>query len=142
VRPLERHGAFIDEIASDPAFNHVAFDISWDEVAKYMVQSSQTIEFSAAFIERNADRILFGTDTVAPAGPEKYFAVIAKYAPVLDRLTPAARAKVLRTNYERIFDEGRRRVRAWEAANPLRPLGGSDSPASGPRAIATEPGSR
>jgi hypothetical protein len=142
VRPLENHGAFIDEIANDPAFNYVAFDISWDEVAKYMVQSPQTIEFSAAFIERHADRILFGSDTVAPASPEKYFAVFEKYAPVLERLTSATRAKVLRTNYERIFDEGRRRVRAWEAANPLRPLGGSDSPASGVRATATEPGSR
>jgi predicted TIM-barrel fold metal-dependent hydrolase len=138
VRPLERHGVFIDEIANDPAFSHVAFDISWDEVAKYMVQSPQTIEFSSAFIERHADRILFGTDTVAPASPEKYFAVYSKYAPVLDRLTPAARVRVLRTNYERIFDEGRRRVRAWEAANPARPLGGSDSPASGVRPAATE----
>src|SRR5262245_41060245 len=142
VRPLQNHGAFIDEIANDPAFNHVAFDISWDEVAKYMVQSPQTIEYSAAFIERHADRILFGTDTVAPANPEKYFAVFAKYAPVLDRLTPATRDKVLRTNYERIFDEGRRKVRAWEAANPARPLGGSDSPASGVRPTAAEPAPR
>jgi hypothetical protein len=54
VRPLLNHGAFIDEIANDPAFSHVAFDISWDEVAKYMVQSPQTIEYSAAFIEYTA----------------------------------------------------------------------------------------
>lgn len=138
VRPLEHHGAFIEEIANDPAFAHVAFDISWDEVAKYMLQSPTTIEYASSFIERHADRIVFGTDTVAPASPEKYFAVFAKYAPVLDRLTPATRAKVLRTNYERIFDEGRRKVRAWEAAHPARSLGGSDSPVSGARPTATE----
>jgi hypothetical protein len=32
-------------------------------------------------------------------------------------VTAEASLKVPRGNYERIFDEGRRRVRAWEAAN-------------------------
>jgi hypothetical protein len=33
------------------------------------------------------------------------------------RLTPEASRKVRTGNYERIFDEGRRRVRAWEQAH-------------------------
>jgi hypothetical protein len=33
------------------------------------------------------------------------------------QLTPQASLSVRKGNYERIFDEGRRRVRAWEAAN-------------------------
>jgi hypothetical protein len=37
--------------------------------------------------------------------------------PVWERLTPEASEKVRIKNYERIFDEGRRRVRAWEKAN-------------------------
>ena len=32
-------------------------------------------------------------------------------------LTPEARQKVLKGNYERLFDAARIRVRAWEAAN-------------------------
>jgi hypothetical protein len=32
-------------------------------------------------------------------------------------LTPPAREGLLKGNYERLFDEARRRVRAWERAN-------------------------
>jgi hypothetical protein len=39
------------------------------------------------------------------------------YAPLWARLTPDTREKVLKGNYVRLFDEGRRRVRAWERAN-------------------------
>jgi len=33
------------------------------------------------------------------------------------RLTPDAKQKVLKGNYERLFDDARRKVRAWEAAH-------------------------
>jgi hypothetical protein len=33
-------------------------------------------------------------------------------------LTPATKQKVLKTNYERLFEQARGRVRAWEQANP------------------------
>jgi len=39
------------------------------------------------------------------------------WAPVWSRLTPEASRKVRTGNYERLFDEGRRRVRAWEQAH-------------------------
>ena len=39
------------------------------------------------------------------------------YAPLLADLTPEAREKLLKGNYERLFDEARRKVRAWEKAN-------------------------
>ena len=68
-------------------------------------------------LNRYPDRFLFGTDTVAPAGPEPYYAVFDMWAPVWKQLTPEASLKVRKTNYERLFDEGRRRVRAWERAN-------------------------
>jgi hypothetical protein len=60
---------------------------------------------------------LFGTDTVAPAGPAPYYAVFEIWAPIWRLLTPDASLKVRKGNYERIFDEGRRKVRAWEKAN-------------------------
>ena len=107
----------VESMLTDPGLRHVAFDISWDEVAKYAVASPQSIERVSAALNRYPDRFLFGTDTVAPAGPAPYFAVFDLWAPIWKRLTPEASHKVRKGNYERIFDEGRRRVRAWEQAH-------------------------
>jgi hypothetical protein len=43
------------------------------------------------------------------------------YGPLWAKLTPEARAKVTRGNYERLFDAARVKVRAWEAANVAAP---------------------
>ena len=103
---------------SDPALSHVLFDISWDEVAKYAVATPESITRVAMMLNKYPDRFLFGTDTVAPPAPAPYFAVFDLWAPVWARLTPEASLKIRKGNYERVFDEGRRRVRAWEKANP------------------------
>ena len=111
------HVAIVEAMLTDPELAHVNFDISWDEVAKYAISSPEAITRVAAMLNRHPDRFLFGTDTVAPAGPGPYFAVFDMWDPVWRQLTPDASLKVRKGNYERIFDEGRRRVRAWEAAN-------------------------
>jgi hypothetical protein len=54
---------------------------------------------------------------VAPAGPAPYYAVFDHWAPIWRLLTPEASLRVRKGNYERLFDQGRRKVRAWEAAN-------------------------
>ena len=107
----------VESMLEDPAFNHVDFDISWDEVAKYAVASPESIARVSTILNRYPDRFLFGTDTVAPSGPAAYYAVFDIWKPVWSRLTADASQKVRIGNYERIFDEGRRRVRAWEKAN-------------------------
>ena len=104
----------VESMLTDASLRHVAFDISWDEVAKYAVASPQSIARVSSVLNRYPDRFLFGTDTVAPAGPGPYYAVFDLWAPVWQRLTPEASRKVRMGNYERIFDEGRGRVRAWE----------------------------
>jgi hypothetical protein len=111
------HVETIESIVNDPGLAHVNFDISWDEVAKYAVASPETIARVVAAFNRHPDRFLFGTDTVAPAGPEPYFAVFDLWAPIWRQLTPEASLKIRKGNYERLFDEGRRKVRAWEKAN-------------------------
>ena len=68
-------------------------------------------------INRYPDRFLFGTDNVAPKDPEAYFEIYEMYAPVWEKLSPEAKGKILKGNYERLFDEARRKVRAWEKAN-------------------------
>jgi predicted TIM-barrel fold metal-dependent hydrolase len=107
----------VEAMLADPALAHVSFDISWDEVAKYAVASPDSIARVAATLNRHPDRFLFGTDTVAPQGPAPYFAVFEMWEPVWRLLAPDASLKVRKGNYERIFDEGRRRVRAWEKVN-------------------------
>jgi predicted TIM-barrel fold metal-dependent hydrolase len=109
-----RHVEMVEAILADPAFAHVSFDISWDEVAKYAVSSPEVAARVAALLNRYPDRFLFGTDTVAPSGPAPYYAVFDMWAPVFRQLTPEASLKVRKGNYTRLFDEGRRRVRAWE----------------------------
>ena len=116
----ERHPAqleIVEAMLTDPELAHVSFDISWDEVAKYAVASPESTARTVAILNRYPDRFLFGTDTVAPAGPPQYFSVYEMYAPVWKGLTPEASRKVRLGNYERLFDEGRRRVRAWEKEN-------------------------
>jgi hypothetical protein len=120
VNPAERsprHIDIVEAMLADPTLQHVYFDISWDEVAKYLVASPQSIERAAALINRYSDRVLFGTDVVAPSSPQQYFAVYEQYAPLWRALSPDASAKVRLGNYERLFDEARRKVRAWESTH-------------------------
>ena len=111
------HVGIVEAMLTDASLAHVNFDISWDEVAKYAVATPESIARVAAMLNKYPDRFLFGTDTVAPSGPAPYFAVFDIWAPVWQELTPETSHKVRLGNYERIFDEGRRRVRAWEATN-------------------------
>jgi len=56
-------------------------------------------------INRHPDRVLFGTDEVAPTDQAKYLKIYDLYAPLFARLTPEAKEKLLKGNYERIFDK-------------------------------------
>jgi hypothetical protein len=111
------HIDIVEGLLTDPALRHVNFDISWDEVAKYAVATPDTISRMAALLDRFPDRFLFGTDTVAPAGAAPYYRVYDLWQPVWRIVTPETDAKVRKANYERIFDEARRRVREWERVN-------------------------
>jgi len=117
VRPVKEQAAIVEDIINDPELKNVYFDISWDEVAKYVVSTPESTRNAAEILNRNPDRFLFGTDEVAPANQQKYLTVYNQYEPLWKLLTPEASEKVRKANYERIFDEGRRRVRNWEAAN-------------------------
>ena len=91
-------------------------DISWDEVAKYFVATPAATKIAADLIMRYPDRFLFGTDEVAPANQEKYLKVYYQYGPLWDLLHKETSEKVRKGNYERIFDQARLKVRAWEKA--------------------------
>jgi predicted TIM-barrel fold metal-dependent hydrolase len=114
VRPVKDQAAIIEEILKNPELSHVYMDISWDEVAKYLVSTPEETKATADLIERYPNRFLFGTDEVAPATQEKYAKVFYQYGPLWDLLDKQTSEKVRKGNYERIFDEARVRVRAWE----------------------------
>jgi len=117
IRPFKDQAVIIENVINDPKLSHIYFDISWDEVAKYIVATPESTKNTASLINRHPDRFLFGTDEVAPPDQEKYLKVYNQYEPLWRLLTPEASEKVRKGNYERIFDEARRKVRSWEAAN-------------------------
>jgi len=123
VRPVKNHAATVEEILRDPAFGHVYFDISWDEVAKYLVSSTETTRITADLINRYPDRFLFGTYDVAPSTQGQYLKVYYQYGPLWDLLSKDAVQKVRKENYERIFDRARRKVRDWEKTHVPGTLG-------------------
>ena len=101
----------------NPQLRHLHFDLSWSELAKYVVATPAATQRVAAIIDRFPDRFLFGTDEVAPRDQGTYLRVYRQYDPLWRLLTPETKAQVLRGNYERLFDAARIRVRQWEAAN-------------------------
>jgi hypothetical protein len=117
VRPVKDQIGMVERALANPALKHVYVDISWDEVAKYIVASPASIKAVADLINRYPDRFLFGTDEVAPSDQTKYLKVYTQYAPLFAQLSRDASEKVRTKNYERLFDEARRKVRAWEKAN-------------------------
>ena len=123
VRPHKEQAAIVEKVCTDPSLRHVYMDISWDEVAKYATATPETIKRTADIINRYPDRFLFGTDVVAPQALDEMVAVYDAYAPLWAALTPEASTKVRKGNYERLFDEARRKVRAWEKSN-IKNIGG------------------
>jgi predicted TIM-barrel fold metal-dependent hydrolase len=117
VKPLQGQAEVIERALGNPALDHVYFDISWDEVAKYAIESDESARRVAGIINRHPHRFLFGTDCVAPKSSSAMIDVFHKYDPVWELLSPEASRMVRIENHERLFDEAKRNVRAWEKAN-------------------------
>ena len=117
VGPTADHVELLRQLLSSEDFSHVNFDISWDEVAKWIVANDATLDAWAKLLEAYPDRFLFGSDTVAPKTQAEYLKAFDAYQRLWDRLDSGTAAKVKTGNYERVFDTARQRVRAWEAAH-------------------------
>ncbi len=108
------HVEMLAELLDDPAFKHLYFDISWDEVVKYATSNPEIQGKVAALFNRFPDRFLFGTDVVAAQDTSVALRVFELWKPIFERLTPEASLAIRKGNYERLFDAARVRVRAWE----------------------------
>lgn len=107
----------IEAMITDPKFSHVYFDISWDEVAKYAITTPAIVEKVVDFSNAHSERLLFGTDNVAPRDQEAQLRVYHLWDPIWTRLTPEASENIRKKTYEKLFDAARKNVRAWEKAN-------------------------
>ena len=119
VHPVKDQLGMMERALSNPDLANLYVDISWDETAKYLTATPESIRAVADWINRHPDRILFGTDEVAPTEQAKYLKVYDLYAPLFAALTPETSEKVRKGNYERLFDEARSKIRAWEKAHGL-----------------------
>jgi hypothetical protein len=75
VQPVAGNLALLEDILADPELTPVNFDISWDEVAKYIVATPEASRSTAALIDKYPDRFLVGTDNVALTDPKAVFVV-------------------------------------------------------------------
>jgi predicted TIM-barrel fold metal-dependent hydrolase len=119
IRRVTKHAEVIEAILKDPQFSRVYLDISWDEVAKYLVVTPESVRITADLINRYPDRFLFGTDEVAPTSQQQYLRVYYEYDPLWKSLDKEAIEKVRKGNYERIFDDAREKVRSWERTHAI-----------------------
>lgn len=111
------HTDIVKDILEDPNFSNVYFDISWDEVAKYIISSPEVIQRCASLMNKYPDRFLFGTDVVAPPNEKFYMAVYEMYQPLWKALKPETSEKIRKQNYIKLFDDARKKVIAWETVN-------------------------
>ena len=114
IEPIESQLKGIQEILNDKKLRHVYFDISWSEVAKYVVKTPDSVKEMAGLLEKYPDRFLFGTDEVAPEDKASHEKVYWQYGPLWNLLSKNTSEKVRKLNYEKLFDEARVKVRAWE----------------------------
>lgn len=117
VEPIGDHVDNLLKILKDKNFNHVYFDISWDEVAKYILSSPESMKKSVSLFEMFPDRFLFGTDVVAPKTKDDYHKIYQMYEPLWQALSPETSLKLRMKNYEKLFDQARKSVRSWEIRN-------------------------
>ena len=117
VRPVKDQMAMLDKALANPESNNIYIDISWTEVAKYVTETPEATANVAAVINKYPDRFLIGTDEVAPNDQASYLRIMDMYKPLFEKLTPEAKQKLLKGNYERLFDAARKKVREWEKKN-------------------------
>ena len=120
VKPIEDMGILFEEMLGDPAYSNLYFDLSWDETAKWLLSTDKSKARTVEVISRYPDRFMLGTDNIAPDKQEKQLNVYHLYDPIWNALGEEITRKVCITNYERLFDDARAKVRAWEQANIIK----------------------
>jgi hypothetical protein len=93
---------------------NLMIDISWSQVATQLTKSPEAMKRWEDFLGKNHERILFGSDTLAPKDAAKWNETRSLYTGLLDRLPIDKRANILNNNYQRVFVDSRQKVRNFE----------------------------
>jgi hypothetical protein len=120
VKPAADHIALLRELLGSEEFSHVNFDISWDEVARWIVTDDATLDAWVKMLRQYPERFLFGSDAVSPRSQADYLKAFDVYQKLWERLDAQTAQMVKARNFERIFDAARGKVRAWESAHIAR----------------------
>ncbi len=134
VKPAADHLEQVSEVLE--ACPNWAVDISWDLVQAYIVSPEPgmpALADWARFVVRYQDRVLWGSDSViytqnridgaggvhlgGPMAVDDYRAVAGITEPLWKAVGPEVARKVKGGNHVRLFDDARKKVRTWEAAN-------------------------
>jgi hypothetical protein len=103
------------ELLGSGEYSHVNFDISWDEVAKWIVADDGSLHAWVKLLNRHSNQFQFGSVTAAPKLQAGYLKAFKAYQKPWERLDAEAATNVKAKNFERIFDAARKKVWAWEA---------------------------
>ncbi|SLN12572.1 hypothetical protein [Oceanibacterium hippocampi] len=113
---VAKHLDRLKKIIADQDLKHVAFDISWDYVAKFLTNvvdvgnEPDTTEWLAAMNDPTNDwsvRFVWGSDSLSPPSGGAYLGNLDPYIPILtaDYTRERAAVKIQNGNYKRIFDD-------------------------------------
>ena len=89
----------------DPAFSNLYFDISWTEVAKYLVASPESTKIAPFCSAAIRDGFCSGQIRWRQRTRSNTSRSIRSIGPLRKMLTPQASELVRKGNYERLFDE-------------------------------------
>jgi hypothetical protein len=112
VAESENHTKELQKILDDN--KNLMVDISWSQVATQLTKNPAAMDRWENFLSKNHDRILFGSDTLAPTDAAKWNETRSLYTGLLDRLPLDKKADILNNNYERVFVASREKVRNFE----------------------------
>ena len=111
VKARKKHTLWLSSLLKSHPRLYV--DISWDVVARQFFGNMKLASTWKTFLENHSNKILFGSDIVAP-NPKKYSDIKSLYAKIWRDLSADAVDNILYNNYVRLFDKARIRVRTWE----------------------------
>lgn len=109
--PADYPGALNDLLRECPKLH---LDISWDVVAMKMSASPEKAQEWSSFLTEHSDRVLFGTDSLAPADHTVWSSTVDQHKPLLESLPADKRSEVTIENYERLIVGARDKVRTFE----------------------------
>ncbi|HWN36588.1 MAG TPA: alpha/beta hydrolase [Pseudonocardia sp.] len=112
-----QHLELIDQILSDPRYDHVSFDISWNEVTRHLLADRAIADRFIDLVREHPDRFVFGSDAVKPESNAQYFRQHHDLEPIWERIRDEVGLGALANIRYRVLEtrlaDARRDVAQW-----------------------------